>query len=215
MKPSTAQIGDKLRAIRLQNRITLVRLSEEAGVSKSLLSKIERNHSVPTVTTLQKIAAALKVDLASLFGDPEAGDPAASQGRSGLPAASGNPLPAFTPPKNGNESKAVSVIRGDQRKKLIMPWGGYYEMLCPDMQHKIEFIYINYPVGERATEFYSHEGEECGIILEGTFKAVIGDQEFILEAGDSIYYASSIPHRWENAGDVEAKAIWAITPPSF
>ena len=88
-------------------------------------------------------------------------------------------------------------------------------MLCPDMQHKIEFICINYPVGGGAEEFYSHEGEECGLILEGTFKGTIGDQEFVLEPGDSIYYASSIPHRWENAGDVEAKAIWAITPPSF
>ena len=96
-----------------------------------------------------------------------------------------------------------------------MPWGATYELLCPDMQHRIEFISMNYPVGGGSHDLYSHDGEECGIVLQGRFRGIVGDQEVILEAGDSIYYASSIPHRWENAGDVEAKAIWAITPPSF
>ena len=96
-----------------------------------------------------------------------------------------------------------------------MPWGADYEMLCPDMQHAIEFIQIDYPVGGGSRELYSHDGEECGVVLEGRFRGFVGDQELILEAGDSVYYSSSIPHRWENAGDVEAKAIWAVTPPSF
>jgi quercetin dioxygenase-like cupin family protein len=96
-----------------------------------------------------------------------------------------------------------------------MPWGATYEMLCPDMQHRIEFLSITYPVGGGSEDFYSHDGEECGVVVEGRFRGIVGDQEFVLEAGDSVYYASSIPHRWENAGDVEAKAIWAITPPSF
>jgi len=209
------QIGDKLKDFRLQNRMTLVELSKKSGVSKSLLSRIERGHSVPTITTFEKIGTALGVDLSSLFGGHEVGHLAVSLDRSAVHMFSGNQSCDFSPTNNGNDSKAISVVRRDQRKKLIMPWGARYEMLCPDMQHKIEFIYINYPVGGGAEEFYSHEGEECGLVLEGTFKAIIGDQELILEAGDSIYYASSIPHRWENAGDVEAKAIWAITPPSF
>ena len=209
------QIGEKLKAIRFQNRMTLVELSRRAGVSKSLLSRIECNRSVPTITTLQKIAIALKLDLASLFGNLDAKNHTSPGDRSALQLVSGDQSLDPEPMKNGNDSKVVSVVRKEQRKKLIMPWGANYEMLCPDMQHRIEFIYINYPVGGRAEEFYSHDGEECGIVLEGRFKATIGDQAFILEAGDSIYYASSIPHRWENAGDVEAKLIWAITPPSF
>lgn len=209
------QIGDKLKAFRLQNHMTLVKLSEKSGVSKSLLSKIERDRSVPTITTFQKIAIALGVDPSCLFGNYEAGDLAASSDRSAQYMVSKN-LPSDPGSmKNGNGSKAISVVRSDQRKKLIMPWGAHYEMLCPDMQRKIEFIYLHYPVGTQARECYSHEGEECGVVLQGRFKAIIGDQEFILEPGDSIYYESSIPHRWENAGDVEVKAIWVITPPSF
>ena len=209
------QLADRLKDLRLQNRMTLVELSRKAGVSKSLLSRIERNHSVPTITTLEKIAAALGVDLGKLFSNHQTNDLGPSSDRSALYMVPGNQSFDSAPMNNGNGSKIISLTRQDQRRKLIMPWGGYYEMLCPDMQHKIEFIYINYPVGRRAEEFYSHEGEECGIILQGKFKGIIGDKEFILEVGDSIYYASSIPHRWENAGDVEAKAIWAITPPSF
>jgi transcriptional regulator with XRE-family HTH domain len=209
------QIGDKLKAIRLQERITLAGLSTDAGVSTSMLSRIERNDSAPTITTLQKIASALGVELADLFSDLEAGDPIASPGRSALPLVPrGRSLDAGTT-ENAHESTPVSVVRKPQRKKVIMPWGANYEMLCPDMQHRIEFIVINYPVSGGSEDLYSHDGEECGVVLEGRFRGIVGDQEFILEAGDSIYYASSIPHRWENAGDVEAKAIWAVTPPSF
>jgi mannose-6-phosphate isomerase-like protein (cupin superfamily) len=111
--------------------------------------------------------------------------------------------------------KGLRVVRRGHRKKIVMRWGGLYEMLCPDLRHKIEFIYLHYPVGAKAQEFYSHEGEECGVVLEGEFKGVIGDETVVLGPGDSIYYDSSIPHRWQNVGETEVQAIWAITPPSF
>jgi transcriptional regulator with XRE-family HTH domain len=209
------QLGDKLKAIRLESRVTLVGLSKAAGVSKSMLSRIERNQSAPTITTLEKIASALGVDLASLFTDLDAGDPAVSPDRRARPlVARDRPLDPDNN-VNGSDSAPVSVIRGDRRRKVIMPWGATYELLCPDMQHRIEFMSMNYPVGGGSHDLYSHDGEECGVVLQGRFRGIVGDQEFVLEAGDSIYYASSIPHRWENAGDVEARAIWAITPPSF
>jgi transcriptional regulator with XRE-family HTH domain len=209
------QFADKLKAFRLQNRMTLIELSNKSGVSKSLLSRIERGHSVPTITTFQKIATALGVSVSSLFGNFETGDLTVASERSRTYVLPENVSSPSGTTKNGNESRTVSVVRGNGRKKLIMPWGSHYEMLCPDMQHKIEFIYLRYPVEAKAHEFYSHDGEECGMVLEGKFKGLIGDQEVILEPGDSIYYESSIPHRWENVGDVEVKAIWAITPPSF
>ena len=91
----------------------------------------------------------------------------------------------------------------------------HYDLLSPDLQRKIEFIFIHYPGGSKQEEMYSHEGEECGIILQGRLKGYIGDQTIILEEGDSIYLESTIPHRWENPEQTDTKAIWAITPPSF
>ena len=48
--------------------------------------------------------------------------------------------------RNGNGALTVSVVRNDQRKKVVLPWGANYEMLAPDMQRRIEFIFIQYPV---------------------------------------------------------------------
>lgn len=209
------EIGEKLRVTRLQKRMTLADLSERSGVSKSLLSMIERGRSVPTITTFQKIATALGITASSLFSDN--GSSSSTENTNPKPSGvhQGSRFPHLVSNGNNLEWKGFTVVHKNQRKKMIMPWGAHYQMLCPDLQHKIEFIYLNYPVGTRVEEFYSHTGEECGVVLEGRFKGVIGDQEVILEPGDSIYYDSSIPHRWENAGDVEVKAIWAITPPSF
>ena len=209
------QIGNRLKAIRLEKGMTLADLSRGAGVSKSMLSRIERDHSAPTITTLDRIAGALGLDLPSLLADPGAGGPAAPPDRRAADVAgAGLPL-GSAGSRNGKEPAAVAVVRHDHRKRLTLPWGADYEMLCPDLQRSIEFIHINYPVGGGSGDLYAHDGEECGVVLQGRFRGIIGDQDIVLEAGDSISYASSIPHRWENAGDVEAKAIWAITPPSF
>jgi transcriptional regulator with XRE-family HTH domain len=194
-------IGDNLKTIRIQKKMTLQELSQRAKVSKSQLSQIERNASVPTVTKLIDIAGALNVTLSTLFPENE------SSGRE-------KPLSNRNEDKN-NRSKRIEVVRKGARKKLLTPWGASYEMLCPDLQHRIEFIILHYPVGVKVEEPYVHEGEECGLVLEGTFKGTFGDREIILKPGDSICYESSIPHRWEAIGDTDVKAIWAITPPSF
>jgi transcriptional regulator with XRE-family HTH domain len=191
------ELGENLRIIRLQKKMTLQELSRMSKVSKSQLSQIERNVSVPTVTKLQKIAETLDIKLSDLL--PENGD-------SSNEAHSVN---------NKENSKRISVVRKGERKKMVMPWGAMYEMLCPDLQHKIEFIYLHYPAGTTAKEQYTHDGEECGVVLEGTFKGTFGAKEVILEPGDSIYYDSTIPHYWETVGDTDVRAIWAITPPSF
>ena len=191
------ELGEKLKGIRLKKQMTLEELSQRSKVSKSLLSQIERNISVPTVTKLQKISQALDMNMSSFFTEMEGFESSSS-----------------IDDKKEN-SKRVDVVRKGERKKMIMPWGGRYEMLCPDLQHKMEFIYLRYPVGTKTHNQYSHEGEECGVVLEGKFKGTIGDQEIILEPGDSIYYPSTIPHSWEAVGDTEARAIWAISPPSF
>ena len=191
------EIGEKVKTLRLANRITLNELSQKSGVSKSLLSQIERNISVPTVTTLQKIANAFGIPISGMFSENK------------------QVARTTSPNRNDTNSEGVMVVRKGGRKRLIMPWGAWQEMLCPDLRHRIEFIFLHYPVGAKVEEFYTHDGEECGMVLEGRFKGTIGDQEIILEPGDSIYYDSSIPHRWENIGETEVRAIWAITPPSF
>jgi len=208
------ELGARLKAIRSKRGMTLAELSTAAGVSKSMLSRVERSEAAPTITTLQKIADALGVTLGRLVDGGERDDTGAPDG--GLWREDGRAASSPGQPyRTDDEVAAVSIVRADQRKKLILPWGATYDVLTPDLQRRIEFILISYPVNGGSGDLYAHEGEECGFVLEGRFKGVIGDEEVTLEVGDSIYYASSIPHRWENAGDVAARAVWAVTPPSF
>jgi DNA-binding XRE family transcriptional regulator len=190
------EIGKKIKALRIQKQLTLAQLAQKSGLSTGVLSQVERDLSTPRVTTLQKISKALNISLSSMFSD------------NGLPANGGLYTETQKP-----DSGFVAVVRKEQRKKLLMPWGTTMEMLCPDLRHKIEFMYLVYPPCTKVDEIYSHQGEECGLVLEGTFKGIIGDQEITLEEGDSVYYDSSLPHRWENIGERIVRAIWVITPP--
>ena len=189
--------GERLRDLRVMKKLSLDALARRSGVSKGMLSQIERDKSLPTVRTLQRIAKGFRVALSDLLSERETGTLLSNNSRSTM------------------NSKNVAVVRKHQRKKLIVPPGIWYEMLCPDLRHKIELICLHYPVGTTLEETYLHEGEECGVVLKGKLKGIIGNQVVTLDQGDSIYYESAIPHRWENAGDEEATAIWAITPPSF
>jgi transcriptional regulator with XRE-family HTH domain len=190
-------LGTNLRSLRIQRNLTLEQLSRKTKISKSQLSQIERNSSVPAVTRLVRIASALEVELDHLVASPAQ----SADVRHGVEANT----------RSGN----IAVVRKDERRKVIMPWGASFEVLCPDLRHQIEFLYLHYPVGATAGQLYNHAGEECGLVLEGTFRGIFEDREVVLEAGDSVYYDSSIPHYWENAGEVDVRAIWAITPPSF
>ena len=55
--------------LRLRKHLTLVELAEKSGISKSLLSRIERARSVPTMITIQKIASAFGIILSDFFAD--------------------------------------------------------------------------------------------------------------------------------------------------
>ncbi len=58
-----------LRAVRRQRGLTLERLAEQTGLTKSYLSKIERRQSTPSIAVALKVARALDVDVAQLFSD--------------------------------------------------------------------------------------------------------------------------------------------------
>lgn len=58
-----------LRAVRRQSGMTLEALADEAGLTKSYLSKVERGQSTPSIAAALKIARALNVDVAQLFSD--------------------------------------------------------------------------------------------------------------------------------------------------
>jgi len=70
--------------------------------------------------------------------------------------------------------------------------------------------------GGGSGESYSHEGEEFLHVLRGDFEIWLNKGEhYRLKPGDSLYFESSIPHRWKNPGRKEAWVLWVNTPPTF
>lgn len=61
-----------LRAVRRQRGLTLAILAEQTGLTKSYLSKIERQQSTPSIAVALRVARALDVDVAQLFSDRSA-----------------------------------------------------------------------------------------------------------------------------------------------
>jgi DNA-binding transcriptional MerR regulator/quercetin dioxygenase-like cupin family protein len=63
---------------------------------------------------------------------------------------------------------------------------------------------------------YSHAGEEFVYMLQGSLEIVLGvGERYTLKAGESLYYPSTIEHRWRNPGTELAQALWVNTPPTF
>jgi transcriptional regulator with XRE-family HTH domain len=70
--------------------------------------------------------------------------------------------------------------------------------------------------GGGSGESYSHEGEEFLHVLRGDFEIWLNRGEhYRLKPGDSLYFESSIPHRWKNPGRKETWLLWINTPPTF
>jgi mannose-6-phosphate isomerase-like protein (cupin superfamily) len=74
-------------------------------------------------------------------------------------------------------------------------------------------LWIVMPPGSDSGEWpFVHQGEECGVILQGELETTIGGQTYRLGAGDSIYHDSTLPHQSRNVGDIDVIMVVAKTP---
>src|SRR5262245_1351467 len=64
------RIARRVRELRARQHLSLDALARQSGVSRSMISLIERGESSPTAVILEKLAAGLNVTLASLFDVP-------------------------------------------------------------------------------------------------------------------------------------------------
>jgi transcriptional regulator with XRE-family HTH domain len=193
-RPDYPRIGGHLREARQARNMSLRELAQVLRVSPSLISQIETGRANPSVSTLYAIATELNVSLDELlFGDRRAAGP----------AALGDP----------NPSAARILQRAGGRKTIRLASGVVWERLTPVSEPDVEFLYVTYEVGGASSpddSFQRHEGHEWGYVLEGTLVVKIGFEEFVLEPGDAISYASTAPHRLANGGDTPVHAIWFV-----
>ena len=194
--PESLELGRKIRLLRTDAELTLDALAQRAGVSRSLISQVERGLAQPSLTTLRAIATALEITLAALFHD-------------GAEAPSWN-----------NSQERQYVVRAGRHRHLHLDLpGSEYELLTPDTNRQIELLRARLPPGgsQPAEEgsFATHVGEENAYCISGSLTYLLGTGEFTIHAGDSISFDSSIPHRVENRSSEIAEIIMAMAPPGF
>lgn len=179
--------GSEVRALRKARGLSLNALASEAGLSVGYLSQIERGISHPSLKALGAIARALGVTVGWFFSGGNAG-PAEEKG---------------------------FVVRKQNRRRIIFREGFVDYLLSPNLEGELEFILTHFSPGASTGEQYSHRGEEGGMVLEGRLEITVGDQSFVLEAGDSFNFASTKPHRYRNVYDGETVVVYGITPPTY
>ncbi len=116
-----------------------------------------------------------------------------------------------------DEKEYNTVVKKENRKKLKIPESEIeIELISASRNRQLEIFETKVKVGsEISREKNSYEGEECIIVEKGELKIKIGEEEYILNKGDSIYILSSLPHTIKNNGDDELIFLSASTPPNF
>jgi transcriptional regulator with XRE-family HTH domain len=174
------EIGRRIKKIREQQHLTLKNVEAKAGISATHISEIERGKTSPTIGALMRIADALGKDPAYFIED--------------------------------EELKDVSFIALEDREKTIcdVPAGEIERLTNSIPSGKIDSRLIRLaPDDSREFKMHSHDADEAVLVLSGSVRFMVEDEEFILEEGDSIYYVASQNHGYANASDTdEARMIW-------
>ncbi len=182
-------LGVRLKHARMVKQLTLKALALQAGCSESMLSKLEGGHATPSLATLHKIALALSTNVGALVSGPET---------NASPVQRANKRPTTEFPTSGRH-KSIMLER------VIVPGAG--QLLQSDI-HVIE------PLAS-SDEQISHAGEELGYVIEGELELTLGEERYVLQAGDSFYFPSTVPHSYRNPGKTVTRVLWTNTPPTF
>jgi transcriptional regulator with XRE-family HTH domain len=176
-------IGTRVNNLRRERKWTLVQTSKQTGLSLSALSKIERNELSPTLMSLGKIANGFGIDVVTLLSDD---DTPASLGRRSV------------------NRHSHGLVSGTSTCENI--W------FASDLKHK-RMLPLKTRVTARSPGEYSewpvHSGEIFVYVLSG--RLVVHSQLYApvyLDPGDSLYYDSSLGHKWTSEGDEHAEVLW-------
>lgn len=86
-----------------------------------------------------------------------------------------------------------------------------YQNLAYNFSHKqAEPFLVTVEPGAQGVALNSHPGQEFNYVLEGTLQLVIDGHELVLEAGDSLYFDSALPHGMKAVGDSPARFLAII-----
>jgi transcriptional regulator with XRE-family HTH domain len=180
------QIGGRLRHARMLKGMLMRELADTVGCTESMVSKIEKGRVVPSLPLLQKLVAALDLDLSAFFGlDPSSPGVVLRAGQ--------RPITTTDPIWQGA--------------------GIHYERLVPfGAGHLLEAnIHVIQPSGIKDDPI-THQGETLGYVVEGELELTIDSTVYHLGAGDSFFFKNHLTNSYRNPGQVTTRVLWVNTP---
>lgn len=176
-------LGDKLKNLRMRRKMGLVELSRHTGLSPALLSKLEHGKLFPTLPTLTRIALVFSVGLDHFFGDERQKHTFAivrKKDRLRFPEAPGLDATAF-------DFESLDFLATDRKFNAYL---ADFRAVAPDK-----------------VRLHHHPGVEFIYVLKGKLTLKVNCDLEYLEAGDSLYFDSMMPHGYARAGSKPCSAL--------
>ncbi|MBS0518084.1 MAG: helix-turn-helix transcriptional regulator [Proteobacteria bacterium] len=165
------RIAARVRQLRSERGLSLEALADRSGVSRSMISLIERGETSPTAVLLEKLAAGLSVTLANLFEPP---------------AVAATPLS-----RHAEQSTWRDPASGYIRRN-VSPAGA----VTPIQIVEVEFpagAHVAYETGPRQKPAHQQVW-----VLEGTIEVTVGTQQYRLDTGDCLAFVLDRPTAYRN-----------------
>jgi transcriptional regulator with XRE-family HTH domain len=178
-------LGQRIRDIRLRNKLTIADVAQIAELSPGMISKIENGQATASLDSLVSIANALGVSIGSLFKN------------FGAPAGEARLV------KSGEGMEVVR--RGTSR-------GHTYHLLSFDQGPRKRFDPFLISMDDASEVFptFEHDGTEFIHMLTGRLEYRHGDATYLLEPGDSLTFNGQVPHGPERIIEVPIRFLTVI-----
>ena len=174
------RLGGAIRARRRLLGMTLVEVAASAGLSHPFLSQLERGLARPSMRSLTAIASTLGTTAQALMAESE---------RPVVPRA-----------------EPVSIVRRTaDGMPLVDSPGGTVRPLVRGERAMLPVEYIGAP--REFDEYISHDGEEFVYVVRGLIEVDVEGDLHPAGAGDSVYYAGGLRHRWRALSGAEVRLV--------
>lgn len=177
------RLGARIKGLRQSRGLTLDQLAARSGVSRAMISRVERGESSPTAALLDRLCAGLGVLLSTLFRDEAQGGPLARRGEQ----------PVWTDPDSGYVRRSVSPAGTGSRLEIVeveMPAGARVLLDAPRGGFRLD---------------------QQLWLLEGELTLSVGGREHRLAAGDCLAMLLDGPIAFHNPGEVPARYAVVLT----
>lgn len=180
-------IGEKIRSIRKNKKLTIVELSEQINVTSGYISQIERDLISPSLAVLKRLSEALEIPLSALFLENNNQDVVTIQSSE------------RTKVKFGNINVELEYITPIFKKG--------------DKQNGAEaFLFKLDPQSWVSESTIIHDSQECIYVLSGEIQCHVGNNIYTLSKGDSICVPENNGHMIFNSNNEESEALCIISP---